>query len=83
MEWFWWIDACRTATVRSSHATAVRSYAFVMSGCLARMLPGNVDARQTLMKPVMRSELPAAVNACIGAARTQSSAWARRPGGPD
>lgn len=54
-------------------ATAVGSYAFVMSGYLAKMLPGSIDARQTLMKPIMRSELLAAVHACIGAARTQSS----------
>lgn len=54
-------------SVIANLATAVGSYAFVMSGYLAKMLPGNVDARQTLMKPIMRDELLAAVHACIGA----------------
>jgi DNA-binding response OmpR family regulator len=49
-------------------AAEVGSYAFVMSGYLARMLPGSVDARQTLMKPIRRAELLATVRACIGAA---------------
>jgi DNA-binding response OmpR family regulator len=53
-------------SVLANLATAIGSYAFVMSGYLARVLPGSVDARQTLMKPVMRSELLlAAVHACI------------------
>jgi DNA-binding NtrC family response regulator len=48
-------------------AAETGSYAFVMSGYLRRMLPGSVDPRQTLMKPVKRAELLAAVHACIGA----------------
>jgi DNA-binding response OmpR family regulator len=50
------------------------SHAFVMSGYLAKMLPGSVDPRQTLMKPIMRAELLAAVRACIGAAPTRNGA---------
>lgn len=53
-------------------ATATGSYAFVMSGYLAKMLPGSVDARQTLMKPIMREELLAVVRACIGLAPTRN-----------
>jgi DNA-binding NtrC family response regulator len=49
-------------------AAEVGSYAFVMSGYLREMLPGNVDPRQTIMKPVRRAELLATVRACIGAA---------------
>ena len=52
----------------ASLAEAAGSYAFVMSGYLPRMLPGNVDVRQTLMKPVRPAELLAAVRACIGTA---------------
>lgn len=54
-------------SVVANLATAAGSYAFVMSGYLAKMLPGSVDARQTLMKPITRTELLAAVHACIGA----------------
>lgn len=53
-------------SVVANLATAAGSYAFVMSGYLARMLPGSVDARQTLMKPITRAELLATVRACIG-----------------
>jgi len=60
-------------SVVANLATEIGSYAFVMSGYLAKMLPGSVDARQTLMKPIIGSELLAAVHACIGAARPQSS----------
>lgn len=52
-------------------AMAAGSYAFVMSGYLAKMLPGNVDARQTLMKPITRAELLATVRACIGVPATR------------
>lgn len=52
-------------SVLANLATAVGSYVFVMSGYPARMLPGSLDARQTLMKPVMRSASLAAVHACI------------------
>ena len=58
-------------SVVANLATAAGSYAFVMSGYLAKMLPGSVDARQTLMKPIMRAELLAAVHACIGAPATR------------
>lgn len=58
-------------SVVANLATAAGSYAFVMSGYLAKMLPGSVDARQTLMKPITRTELLAAVRDCIGAAHTQ------------
>jgi DNA-binding response OmpR family regulator len=47
-------------------AKEIGSYAFVMSGYLRRMLPGNVDPRQTIMKPIRRAELLATVHACIG-----------------
>jgi two-component system, OmpR family, response regulator len=50
----------------ASLAEAAGSHAFVMSGYLARMLPGNVDPRQTLLKPVGPSQLLAAARACIG-----------------
>lgn len=56
-------------SVIANIAAEAGSCAFVMSGYLPKMLPGSVDARQTLMKPVMRAELLAAVHACIGAAR--------------
>jgi len=49
-------------------AAAAGSYAFVMSGYLPRMLPGSVDPRQTLMKPVRPSELLAVARAAIGKA---------------
>jgi DNA-binding response OmpR family regulator len=55
-------------------ATAAGSHAFVMSGYLAKMLPGIVDARQTLMKPIMRAELLAAVRDCIGESPTRDGA---------
>jgi DNA-binding response OmpR family regulator len=58
-------------SVVANLATAAGSYAFVMSGYLAKMLPGSVDARQTLMKPIMRAELLAAVHACIGGPATR------------
>lgn len=44
------------------------SYAFVMSGYLAHMLPGSIDLRHALMKPIRAAELLAAVRACIGTA---------------
>jgi DNA-binding NtrC family response regulator len=47
-------------------AAEIGSYAFVMSGYLRRMLPGNVDPRRTIMKPIKRDELLATVRACIG-----------------
>jgi DNA-binding NtrC family response regulator len=47
-------------------AEAAGSHAFVMSGYLPKMLPGNVDPRQTLMKPVGPSQLLATAHACIG-----------------
>jgi DNA-binding response OmpR family regulator len=50
----------------ASLAEAAGSHAFVMSGYLRKMLPGNVDPRQTLMKPVKPSEVLAAARACIG-----------------
>jgi len=53
-------------------AEAIGSFAFVMSGYLTRMLPGNVDPRQTLMKPVRPAELLAAVRACIGTATART-----------
>lgn len=49
-------------------AAEAGSYAFVMSGYLGHMLPGSVDTRLTLMKPIQRAELLATVRACIGAA---------------
>jgi DNA-binding response OmpR family regulator len=52
-------------------AAEVGSHAFVMSGYLRRMLPGNVDPRQTIMKPIRPAELLAMVRACIGAAPTR------------
>jgi DNA-binding NtrC family response regulator len=51
-------------------AAEIGSHAFVMSGYLRGMLPGNVDPRRTIMKPVKRDELLAAVRACIDAAPT-------------
>jgi two-component system, OmpR family, response regulator len=53
-------------------AAALGSHAFVMSGYLPRMLPGSVDLRQTLMKPVRPSELLAVARACIGKAQKSS-----------
>lgn len=47
-------------------AAAAGSHAFVMSGYLRKMLPGSVDPRQTLMKPIKPSELLATAHACIG-----------------
>jgi DNA-binding NtrC family response regulator len=49
-------------------AAEVGSHTFVMSGYLREMLPGNVDPRRTIMKPIHRAELLAMVHACIGAA---------------
>jgi DNA-binding response OmpR family regulator len=54
--------------VLANLAAAAGSHAFVMSGYLAHMLPGNVDPRQALMKPVRPSELLAIVRGCIGKA---------------
>jgi two-component system, response regulator RegA len=51
-------------------AAEVGSYAFVISGYLRRMLPGHIDPRQTIMKPIRRAELLAMVRACVGAAPT-------------
>src|SRR5271168_3425066 len=52
-------------------AAEVGSQALVMSGYLRQMLPGNVDPRRTIMKPIRRAELLAMVHACIGAAPTR------------
>jgi DNA-binding NtrC family response regulator len=52
-------------------AAEVGSHAFVMSGYLREMLPGNVDPRQTIMKPIRSAELLAMVHACVGAAPTR------------
>ena len=49
-------------------AAQVGSCAFVMSGYLTHMLSGNIDPRQTLMKPVRPPELLALVRAAIGGA---------------
>jgi two-component system, NtrC family, response regulator AtoC len=51
-------------------AREIGSHAFVMSGYLRNMLPGNIDPRRTIMKPVKRDDLLAIVRGCIGAART-------------
>jgi DNA-binding NtrC family response regulator len=48
-------------------AAEIGSQAFVMSGYLREMLPGNVDPRRTIMKPIRRDELLATVRSCIGA----------------
>jgi two-component system OmpR family response regulator len=50
----------------ASLAEAAGTQAFVMSSYLPKMLPGYVDPRQTLMKPVGPSQLLAAARACIG-----------------
>jgi len=47
-------------------AAEAGSHAYVMSGCLAHMLPGSVDPRQAIMKPVRPSDLLAIVRRCIG-----------------
>ena len=52
-------------------AAEVGSHAFVMSGYLREMLPGNVDPRRTVMKPIRSVELLAMVHACVGAAPTR------------
>jgi DNA-binding response OmpR family regulator len=49
-------------------ASEAGSYAFVMSGYMAHMLPGSIDLRHALMKPIRTAELLAAVRACIGTA---------------
>src|SRR5215469_4980180 len=59
-------------TVIASLAVELGSQAFVMSGYLRKMLPGNVDPRWTIMKPIKRDELLATVRACIGAAAPRS-----------
>jgi two-component system, NtrC family, response regulator AtoC len=51
-------------------AREIGSHAFVMSGYLRNMLPGNIDPRRTIMKPVKRDDLLAIVRGCIGTART-------------
>ena len=51
-------------TLIANLAAELGSHAFLMSGYLTRMLPGNVDPRRTLMKPVLPSELLAVVRAC-------------------
>jgi DNA-binding response OmpR family regulator len=58
-------------TVIANLAAELGSSAFVMSGYLRKMLPGNVDPRRTIMKPVKRAELLATVRACIGAVPTR------------
>jgi CheY-like chemotaxis protein len=62
------------------------SHAFVMSGYLAHLLPGSLDPRQTLMKPILRAGLLATVHACIGMPTpdiiTAPSGKARRPNAP-
>jgi DNA-binding NtrC family response regulator len=50
------------------------TYAFLMSGYLRRMLPGNIDPRRTIMKPIKRDELLATVRACIGAPTARDKA---------
>ena len=50
-------------------ASETGSHAFVMSGYMAHMLPGSIDPRHALMKPIRSAELLAAVRACIGAAQ--------------
>jgi DNA-binding NtrC family response regulator len=47
-------------------AAEIGSQAFVMSGYLRKMLPGNFDPRRTIMKPIRRDELLATVRSCIG-----------------
>jgi DNA-binding response OmpR family regulator len=54
-------------------ATEIGSQAFVMSGHLRKMLPGNVDPRRTIMKPIRRDELLATVRSCIGAPPTSKA----------
>jgi two-component system, NtrC family, response regulator HydG len=49
-------------------AAEVGTYSFVMSGYLPHMLPGSVDIRHTLTKPVRPDELLATVRVCIGKA---------------
>jgi DNA-binding NtrC family response regulator len=49
-------------------AAEAGSHAFLMSGYLAHMLPGSVDPRQAIMKPVRPSDLLAIVRRCIGKA---------------
>jgi hypothetical protein len=48
-------------------AAEIGSQAFLMSGYLRKMLPGNVDPRRTIMKPIKRDELLATVRSSIGA----------------
>ena len=54
-------------------AAEIGSQAFVMSGYLRKMLPGNVDPRRTIMKPIRRDELLATVRSCIGAPPTSKA----------
>jgi DNA-binding NtrC family response regulator len=54
-------------------ATEIGSQAFVMSGYLRKMLPGNFDPRWTIMKPIRRDELLATVRSCIGAPPTSKA----------
>lgn len=56
--------------VIANFAVEIGSQAFVMSGYLRKMLPGNVDPRQTIMKPIGRDQLLATVRRCIGASPT-------------
>jgi two-component system response regulator HydG len=49
-------------------AAEAGSHAFVMSGYLAHMLPGTVDPRRAIMKPVRPPDLLAIVRGCIGKA---------------
>lgn len=55
-------------TVIASIAVELGSQAFVMSGYLRNMLPGNIDPRWTIMKPIKCDELLATVRACIATA---------------
>jgi DNA-binding NtrC family response regulator len=53
-------------------ALEIGSYAFVISGYLRGMLPGNIDPRQTIMKPIKRDVLLATVRICISATSTRN-----------
>jgi DNA-binding NtrC family response regulator len=59
--------------VLANLAAEIGSQAFVMSGYLRKMLPGNFDPRRTIMKPISYDELLATVRSCIGAPPTGSA----------